>query len=128
MLPIFQNFENCSAICDFRGVNSGLVTPHNGAQQLYVVEPSQHFVEFTQFSICGVSCHHSKNVRILEFRIKDSQPVRGQVDETINHITSECNKLAQKEYKKRHDWVCKEIHWKIGKKFDIVVKEKWYEH
>ena len=24
-------------------------------------------------------------------------------DETINHIISECNKLAQKEYKTRHD-------------------------
>ena len=26
-------------------------------------------------------------------------------DETINHIISECSKLAQKEYKARHDWV-----------------------
>ena len=26
-------------------------------------------------------------------------------DETTNHIISECNKLAQKEYKCRHDWV-----------------------
>ncbi|XP_068761362.1 kynureninase-like [Montipora capricornis] len=27
-----------------------------------------------------------------------------KVDESINHIVSECPKLAQKEYKKRHDW------------------------
>ena len=27
----------------------------------------------------------------------------GDRDETINHITSECSKLAQKEYKTRHD-------------------------
>ena len=27
-----------------------------------------------------------------------------RVDETINHIVSECPKLAQKEYKKRHGW------------------------
>ena len=27
----------------------------------------------------------------------------GDRDETINHIISECNKLAQKEYKTRHD-------------------------
>ena len=26
-------------------------------------------------------------------------------DETINHIISECSKLAQKVYKTRHDWV-----------------------
>ena len=25
-------------------------------------------------------------------------------DETINHIISECSKLAQKDYKTRHDW------------------------
>ena len=28
-------------------------------------------------------------------------------DETVNHIISECNKLAQKEYKTRHNWVGK---------------------
>ena len=27
----------------------------------------------------------------------------GDSDETINHIISECSKLAQKEYKTRHD-------------------------
>ena len=34
----------------------------------------------------------------------------GDRDETINHIISECSKLAQKEYKVRHDWVGKVIH------------------
>ena len=27
----------------------------------------------------------------------------GDRDETINHVISECSKLAQKEYKARHD-------------------------
>ena len=31
-------------------------------------------------------------------------------DETINHIISECSKLALKEYKTRHDWVGEVIH------------------
>ena len=35
----------------------------------------------------------------------------GDRDETINHIISECSKLSQKEYKTRHDWVGKVIHW-----------------
>ena len=34
----------------------------------------------------------------------------GDRDETINHMISECSKLAQKEYKNRHDWVDKMIH------------------
>ena len=38
-------------------------------------------------------------------------------DETINHIISECSKLAQKEYKTRHDSVGKVIHWEMCKKF-----------
>ena len=34
----------------------------------------------------------------------------GDSDETINHIISECSKLAQKEYKTTHDWVGKVTH------------------
>ena len=34
-------------------------------------------------------------------------------DESINHIISECSKLAQKEYKTRHDWVGTVIHWEL---------------
>ena len=37
----------------------------------------------------------------------------GDRDETINHMISECSKLTQKEYKARHDWVGKVIHWEM---------------
>ena len=40
----------------------------------------------------------------------------GDRDETINHIISECCKLAQKEYKTRHNWVGKVIHWEMCRK------------
>ena len=40
----------------------------------------------------------------------------GQRDEMINHI-SECSKLAQKEYKTRHDCMGKVIHWELCQKF-----------
>ena len=43
----------------------------------------------------------------------------GQLDETVNHIISECSKLAQKEYKRRHDWVRKRIHWEVCRKNGI---------
>ena len=39
----------------------------------------------------------------------------GDRDETINHIISECSKLAQKEYMTRHDWVSKGFHWELCK-------------
>ena len=43
-------------------------------------------------------------------------------------MLSECSKLAQKEYKRRHDWFGTKIHWKICRKYGIEVKEKGYEH
>ena len=46
-------------------------------------------------------------------------------DETINHILSE---LAQREYKARHDWVGKVIHWEMYKKFKFDHTNKWYMH
>ncbi len=46
----------------------------------------------------------------------------------INHIISECNKLAQKEYKTRHDWVGKGIHWEMCKKFRFDHTNKWVVH
>ena len=50
----------------------------------------------------------------------------GNRDETINHIISECSKLAQKEYKARHDWVTKVIQWEMCKKFKFDHTNKWY--
>ena len=52
----------------------------------------------------------------------------GDRDETINHIISECSKLAQKEYKARHDRVGKGIHWEMCKKFKFGHANKWYMH
>ena len=52
----------------------------------------------------------------------------GDRDETINHLISECSKLAQKEYKARHDWVGKVIHWEMCRKFQFDHTIKWYMH
>ena len=52
----------------------------------------------------------------------------GDRDETINHIIRECSKLAQKEYKTRHDWVGKVIYWEMSKKFKFDHSNKWYIH
>ena len=52
----------------------------------------------------------------------------GDRDETINHITSECNKLTQKEHNARRDWVGKVIHWEMCKKFKFDHANKWYMH
>ena len=45
--------------------------------------------------------------------------------ESVQHITSGCEKLAQKE---RRDNVTKNVHWDICKKNRLEHSEKWYEH
>ena len=52
----------------------------------------------------------------------------GKVDETVNHIVSECNMLAQREYKRRHDCVGRKIHWELCRKYGLAASERWYEH
>ena len=51
-----------------------------------------------------------------------------KVDESINHIVSGCSKLAQKEYKRRHDNLAKIVHWKLARKCNFEAADKWYEH
>jgi len=52
----------------------------------------------------------------------------GKADESINHLLSECSKMAQKEYKRRHDWMGKKIHWEVCRNYGLETKAKWYEH
>ena len=52
----------------------------------------------------------------------------GDRDETINHMISECSKLAQKECKTRPDRVAKVIHWKMCKKMKFDQTNKRYMH
>ena len=51
-----------------------------------------------------------------------------KVDESIDHIVSGCSKLAQKEYKRRHDNLGKIVHWKLTRKCNFEARDKWYEH
>ena len=52
----------------------------------------------------------------------------GKADETVNHILSECNMLAQREYKRRHDCVGRKIHWELRRKYGLAAAERWHEH
>ena len=68
------------------------------------------------------------NTRIDKTQQNSKCRLCGDRDETINHIISECSKLAHKEYKARHDWVGKGIHWEMFKKFKFDHANKWYMH
>ena len=44
---------------------------------------------------------------------------------TISHIVSECSKLAQGEYKGKHDNVARMVYWKLYEKLNFEKPEKW---
>ena len=52
----------------------------------------------------------------------------GDSTETVRHIISGCKKLAQREYRKRHDKVALRVHWEICRKNGIECTDKWYDH
>ena len=37
-------------------------------------------------------------------------------------------KLAQREYKQRHDNIAKVVRWKLCEKYHLEKKDKWREH
>ena len=52
----------------------------------------------------------------------------GVKDEMVGHLLCECSKMAQIQYKHRHDNVARIVHWAIAKQRGLDVEEKWYEH
>ena len=49
-------------------------------------------------------------------------------DDSIAHLIAECKKLAQKEYKQRHDNITRIVHLGLCQKFGLVDEVKWYSH
>ena len=51
-----------------------------------------------------------------------------EVVERIDCFVSGCSKLAQKEHKRRHDYLRKIVYWKLARKCNFEAGNKWYEH
>ena len=52
----------------------------------------------------------------------------GKAIKELNNNTNKYSKLAQKEYKTRHNWVSKVIDWELCKKLKSCLTTKWYMH
>ena len=48
--------------------------------------------------------------------------------ESVSHLTSECCKLAQHGYKRRHDNVARYVHWQLCGKAELERADQWYKH
>ena len=49
-------------------------------------------------------------------------------DETVDHLVSCCSKIAQTDYKERHNKVATMLHWNICKKYGFAASNNWWEH
>ena len=84
-------------------------------------------------SLIVAARNQSITTNLVKVRIDKSQEYSlcrmcRKVDESIDHIVSGCSKLAQKEYKRRHDNLGKIVHWKLARKCNFEAGDKWYEH
>ena len=75
----------------------------------------------------------AEKTNLMKAKIDETQEhstcrICGKADASINHLLSECNKMAQKEYKRRHDWIGRKIHWEVCGKCGLDTKDRWYEH
>ena len=77
--------------------------------------------------------NQSRRTNLVKAKIDKSQRdslcrVCRKVDESIDHIVSGCSKLAQKEYKRRHNNLGKIVHCKVARKCNFEAGDEWYEH
>ena len=49
-------------------------------------------------------------------------------EETIDHLVSSCSKIAQTDYKERHDKVASILHWNLCRKYNLPTADKWWKH
>ena len=46
----------------------------------------------------------------------------------MSYIVCKCEKLSQKEYKRKHRNISRIVRWKLCGKYNVKVSENWYEH
>ena len=84
----------------------------------------------TEALICSAQ-EQSLRTNYLKYHIEKSveSPLCRMCHEkgdSVNHIVSECSKLAQREYKRRHDNVGRYVHWAMSEKANIERANEWY--
>ena len=70
----------------------------------------------------SIKCHIDKT------RQSDKCRMCQHARETAEHLVGGCEKLAQREYKRRHDKVAQLVHWNILRNDGIETTTTWYKH
>ena len=61
-------------------------------------------------------------------RSKKKKRLEDWEDKVLHGQYLRLTKLAQKEYKRRHDNLGKIVHWKVARKCNFEARDQWYEH
>ena len=73
----------------------------------------------------------TKNIQAkLQTHSADSPKCRqcGKKDETVSHILSGCEMLANSDYLNRHNRIASQIHWALCGKYGFDRSEQWWQH
>ena len=84
------------------------------------------WVHFLFWQLGRVGGQYTTKARIDKTQQNMRCRLCGDRDETINHIINESRKLAQRNYKTRHDWMNEVVHWELWKKLEFNHTDKWY--
>ena len=52
----------------------------------------------------------------------------GRDKRPLNQFNRSCSKIAQTDYKERHNKVASMLHWNLCKKYYLPASDKWWEH
>ena len=92
---------------------------------------STHHQRHEQRSSCRTlqtNCLPSTEAKIDKQPVSPKCRLCGTKEETVMHLFSGFPKLAQKQYKRRHDNVARRVHWELCKKHGLENSDRWYEH
>ena len=65
---------------------------------------------------------------IFHLLVSPSCRLCGKHDETIDHLISGCEVIAQRLYKHRHDEVARMLHWELAKLEGLETVPQWWNH
>ena len=71
----------------------------------------------------------TRNILAKLYHSTDSPKCRqcGKKDETVSHIVSGCEMLADSDYLNRHNRIASQIQWALCRKYGFDRSEKWWQ-
>ena len=86
----------------------------------------------TEGLLCAAQEQAIRTKYVKHHNDKTSEPplcrLCGEKGESVQHLVSGCEKLAQREYKRRQDNVPRKVHWDLCKKAGLEHRKMVWTH